>query len=204
VPEGKEEEFQQLFQRALDGETFRDVHVQRRSKDGRLLEVNFASAAMLDHDGTVRGIAYALTDITESEKLRKRFKDQHEQLDIALNNMSQGITMFDAEQHLVVCNNLYAKMFGLAADQVKPGTTLGQILAYRQANGCYDMSGRLERSSSFESVRSGDTAACRRSHHPGVMPQDGQRRPRHHAPGHHGERAAERQDRAAAPAAEGA
>jgi diguanylate cyclase (GGDEF)-like protein/PAS domain S-box-containing protein len=158
VPEGKEEEFKQLFQRALDGETFRDVHVQRRSKDGRLLEVNFASSAMLDHDGTVRGIAYALTDITESEKLRKRFKEQHEQLDIALNNMSQGITMFDAEQHLVVCNNLYAKMFGLTADQVKPGTTLGQILAYRQANGCYDASttgSGDRRASSFESVRSG-------------------------------------------------
>ena len=157
VPEGKEEEFRQLFQRALDGETFRDVHVQRRSKQGRLVDVNFASAAMLDDDGTVRGIAYALNDITESEKLRKRFKEQHEQLDIALNNMSQGITMFDAEQHLVVCNNLYAKMFGLTADQVKPGTTLGQILEYRRANGCYDMSAGSgdRRASSFESVRSG-------------------------------------------------
>jgi len=83
VPEGKQEEFKQLFQRALGGETFRDVHVQRRSKDGRLVEVNFASAAMLDHDGGVRGIAYALNDITESEKLRKRFTEQHEQLDVS-------------------------------------------------------------------------------------------------------------------------
>ena len=33
--------------------------------------------------------------------------------DTALNNMSQGLSMFDREQRLVVCNERYAQLYGL-------------------------------------------------------------------------------------------
>ena len=66
-------------------------------------------------------------DITEREKLNAQLEQQHEllkeqeeklqaqnlQLDAALNNMAQGLAMFDAEQRLVVCNGRYAEMYGL-------------------------------------------------------------------------------------------
>jgi len=59
------------------------------------------------------------------------------QLDAALNNMAQGVCMFDAAQRIVVCNERYAEMYGLTCDQVKPGTTLRQIVEHRIANGFY-------------------------------------------------------------------
>jgi diguanylate cyclase (GGDEF)-like protein/PAS domain S-box-containing protein len=65
VPEGMEAEFDKLFERAMRGETLRGVHVQRRRKDGSLLHISFAGAAMYDAQGKIRGIAYALEDITE-------------------------------------------------------------------------------------------------------------------------------------------
>src|SRR5664279_251062 len=43
---------------------------------------------------------------------------QHERLDAALNNMSQGLVMFDSSAHLVVCNKRYLDMFGLSAETV--------------------------------------------------------------------------------------
>src|SRR6185295_19638033 len=58
-------------------------------------------------------------------------------LDAALANMSQGLCMYDAEQRLVVANSRYAEMYGLTPEQVKPGTTLRQILRYRIAVGAY-------------------------------------------------------------------
>ena len=63
--------------------------------------------------------------------------EQHEQLDAALENMLQGLAMFDAEQRLIVCNKRYAEMYGLTPEQVKPGTTVREILQYRIANGFY-------------------------------------------------------------------
>jgi len=51
--------------------------------------------------------------------------------------MSQGLCLFDAEERLVIANSRYAEMYGLAPEQVKPGTTLRQILEYRIALGAY-------------------------------------------------------------------
>jgi diguanylate cyclase (GGDEF)-like protein len=69
-------------------------------------------------------------DITEREKLKDR-------LDAALNNMAQGLAMFDAQMGLVLCNRRYSKMYGLSPEQVQPGTSVRQILQYCIANGCY-------------------------------------------------------------------
>ena len=73
VPSGKEAEYDNLFGRALAGETLRDVQVVRQRKDGSLVDLSFDAAAMYDSDG-VRGIAYALTDITERKKIEEQLK----------------------------------------------------------------------------------------------------------------------------------
>jgi diguanylate cyclase (GGDEF)-like protein len=58
-----------------------------------------------------------------------------QQLDAALNNMAHGISMFDKQQRLVVCNKQYAAIYNLAPDQVKPGTPARNILDARVASG---------------------------------------------------------------------
>ena len=57
------------------------------------------------------------------------------QLDAALENMSQGLCMFDASRRLIVCNKRYAELYGLTDEQTKPGTTIGAILEHRVTNG---------------------------------------------------------------------
>ncbi len=57
------------------------------------------------------------------------------QLDIALNNMAQGLCMFDADQRLIVCNDRFARMYKLEANLAIAGTTLEQIRAHRAAVG---------------------------------------------------------------------
>jgi diguanylate cyclase (GGDEF)-like protein len=58
-------------------------------------------------------------------------------LDTALNNMSQGLGMFDAAQRVVVCNDRFARMYGLSPEQARPGTSLRQIVERRIENGFY-------------------------------------------------------------------
>ena len=64
-------------------------------------------------------------------QVQSNLRDQNLRLDAALTNMSQGLCMFDAEQRLVVCNDRYARLYGLSPDQVKPGMSLRQIMALR-------------------------------------------------------------------------
>jgi diguanylate cyclase (GGDEF)-like protein len=55
----------------------------------------------------------------------------------AINNMSQGLCFFDGRQRLIVCNDRYAEMYKLSPDQVRPGTTLIEIVDHRYAAGCF-------------------------------------------------------------------
>src|SRR4029078_6108510 len=70
---------------------------------------------------------------TQEERLRA----QNLQLDAALNNMVQGLAMFDAEYRLVLCNRRYAEIYGLKPEQVAHGTTLRQIIQHRIDNGLH-------------------------------------------------------------------
>jgi len=45
--------------------------------------------------------------------------------------------MFDGRQRVVVCNKLYADLYGLTPEQVKPGTTIHQLLRSRYEKGLF-------------------------------------------------------------------
>ena len=49
----------------------------------------------------------------------------------ALHNMSQGLCLFDPDQRVVVANARYAEIYRLHEDQIKPGTSLREILQAR-------------------------------------------------------------------------
>jgi PAS domain S-box-containing protein len=52
-------------------------------------------------------------------------------LDTALKNIAHGLSMFDKDQRLILCNDRYSEMYGISHDQTRPGTTLRDILEAR-------------------------------------------------------------------------
>jgi diguanylate cyclase (GGDEF)-like protein len=62
-------------------------------------------------------------------------KQLNRRIDIALNNMTHGLCMFDAEQKLIVCNKTYVQMYALTPELSKPGILLQSIENYRAAIG---------------------------------------------------------------------
>jgi diguanylate cyclase (GGDEF)-like protein/PAS domain S-box-containing protein len=122
----------------------RPSHFFARPGDGRVLSVSVQPR----EDG---GWVVTLQDITERERLNARLEQQNmqlkaqeetlrnknDQLDAALNNMLQGLSMYDSEQRLVMCNKRYVEIYGLSPEQVKPGTSLREIVERRMANGEY-------------------------------------------------------------------
>ncbi|MGC1464543.1 MAG: PAS domain S-box protein [Pseudolabrys sp.] len=90
VPPGTktEAEYDDLFARALAGETLRGVKVQRRRKDGKVIDISFDAAAMRGPNG-VKAIAYALSDITESNQLEQQLR-QSQKMD-AIGQLTGGV-----------------------------------------------------------------------------------------------------------------
>jgi PAS domain S-box-containing protein len=75
--------------------------------------------------------------LQELQRREEELKIQNERFDAAINNMGNGLCMFDADQRLIVCNERYAEMYGLSVEQTRPGKTLRSILESRVAAGCY-------------------------------------------------------------------
>jgi len=73
----------------------------------------------------------ALIDHQSKGKLRR----QQMLLDTALENMSQGLCMFDADGRIVLCNEHYAKMMGLPSASLEGLSLLDLMLKYRKAVG---------------------------------------------------------------------
>ena len=55
----------------------------------------------------------------------------------ALDNMTQGLCMFDGAARLILCNEPYLEMYGLTREQAYPGCPLRELLEFRKANGTF-------------------------------------------------------------------
>jgi methyl-accepting chemotaxis protein len=53
----------------------------------------------------------------------------------ALNNMTQGLCMFDSAARLVLCNGRYIELYHLRPEHARAGTPLRELLAHRAAAG---------------------------------------------------------------------
>ena len=76
-----------------------------------------------------------LTIVIMISLIVRQLEREKGRLDAALNNMSQGLIMFDAAERVVVCNDFYIEMYGLSRDIVKPGCTFSDLLKYRAKSG---------------------------------------------------------------------
>jgi diguanylate cyclase (GGDEF)-like protein len=111
---------------------------------GVLQRLNRVRDAMLrlarnDIDVRVEGLSGAdeIAEVAQAVTVFKdnavRLRDVNRWLDIALNNMTRGLSMFDGERRLLVCNAAYRRMYGLPDDLVRPGTPFECIVEHRQA-----------------------------------------------------------------------
>src|SRR5271166_1567517 len=62
----------------------------------------------------------------------RRLRRQTTHLRTALNNMSEGLCMFDGSARLILCNERYLEMYGLSAEVAKPGSSLRDLLDERK------------------------------------------------------------------------
>ena len=71
------------------------------------------------------------------ELLNKKadFERLNLQLDAAINNMPLGLSMFDAQERLLMCNRRFTEMYDVPAELTRPGTALCALREYRTKKG---------------------------------------------------------------------
>ena len=69
------------------------------------------------------------------EGSQRDLQEQKFRLDTAINNMVEGLCMFDAEKRLVVCNERYALLYQLPPELLRTGTSHADIIRHRITTG---------------------------------------------------------------------
>jgi len=68
----------------------------------------------------------------------QRLAAERRQLSIAVNNIPQGLVLYDASARIIICNQPYLDMFGLSPDVARPGCTMQRLIAHRKETGSFD------------------------------------------------------------------
>jgi len=77
----------------------------------------------------------ALIAIAVNIRRQQSLEQTNLRLDAALENMTHGLCMFDANKRLVICNKRYGNLYRLPPELLKPGTPHRLIIAHRIENG---------------------------------------------------------------------
>ena len=101
------------------------------SPHGLLSEQEYVSGA---EEVPLASLARALTTLRPDDELileqTKLLGELNRCLEVALNNMGRGLSMFDAGARLIVCNKLYREIYALPEELTRPGTPLAAIVRH--------------------------------------------------------------------------
>lgn len=75
--------------------------------------------------------------LAELDQRDAELREQNKHFNAALDNMSQGLCMFDGNEELVVCNDLYMQMYDLEPELAKQGTPFRKFIEHRIQSGVY-------------------------------------------------------------------
>ncbi len=118
---------QRALQSALANGRF-EAEGLRFRKDGSSFWAHVVIQPVYDDDHHLIGYVKITRDITQAKIDGDRIREVSRNLDLALENMSQGISMFDRNERLILANARYSQLFGFPENFIRPGLAYSEIV----------------------------------------------------------------------------
>jgi PAS domain S-box-containing protein len=113
VPTDRHDEEKLLFERVAHDEIVEPFETVRRTKSGRLIDVDVAASPIKDPSGTVVGMAKIVRDITERKRTEGALKEREEQLRLYAEHSPVAVAMFDRTMDYLVASRRWSEMYRL-------------------------------------------------------------------------------------------
>jgi diguanylate cyclase (GGDEF)-like protein len=124
------------FDPANDFQKRHEVLIQQMKPASEIVQLRNGRIIRIAHQSLpIGGWVATHLDITEQKRREEQLAEQNVHFDAAINNMPQGLCMFDAQRRLIVSNRLYATMYRIPPEEIQPGMLLEEIVALRLARG---------------------------------------------------------------------
>jgi len=129
VPPQRMDEHSQLCRRAHEGESFSKLHITRRDKNGRTLDLNVSSWPVRNVNGRVTATIVIYADIRDDElRLRQSLAEkQLEEVDRLYATAPIGLGFLDTELRFLRVNERLSQIDGLSANR-HVGKPLSEVM----------------------------------------------------------------------------
>jgi len=147
VPEGIDiKEWQDFIDILKEGEAFRDITVPLLDKDGNRIYLRRSGTPVFDKAGNFAGFRGVSTNITDEIVIRERAATTEKRFFDAIENMSEGFILWDADHRLVLCNDFFKKSTPPEIEEMlEPGLWYGDFIRkWAEIGEFEDIKGRLD------------------------------------------------------------
>jgi len=122
------EVYRRLMEQIARGAPF---ELRRQLSNGRTFVLRYRPAA----EG---GWVILLEDVTERQRKEYDLRVQFERFDQAVNHMSHGLCVVDADHRIALFNQKFLDMYELSPDFLKVGVWMRDVIAYGATHGFFD------------------------------------------------------------------
>jgi PAS domain S-box-containing protein len=114
---------------------FRDVAVSVTRRDGHMRQLRLSGVPMFsEEDGSFRGFRGTATDVSAENEARESAVVSRGRLTTAIENISEGLALYDERNQLVLCNSRFREYLAGAHGVLFPGAAFTGILRTLEEN----------------------------------------------------------------------
>jgi PAS domain S-box-containing protein len=103
------------------------VH-SRTHPDGRVVWMTTSGTPVFDAAGNFKSYRGIGRDITERKRAEEELARKEAQLREIIENMTEGLVCYDADQRLILCNSKYREFYGYTEEDAAPGTRFEDLV----------------------------------------------------------------------------
>ncbi len=110
---------------------FRRFHCSLKTADGRRLHLSMSGIPVFDEHGEFLGYRGTSFDVTAAVEAHQRTAQAQALLRNAVDSISEGFVIFDANERFVMCNAAHERFHSVVAAYLRPGASFEEILRAR-------------------------------------------------------------------------
>ncbi|MBK8174558.1 MAG: EAL domain-containing protein [Rhodospirillales bacterium] len=115
---------------------FRDFRCKIAADNGEAVYLNVCGIPVHDASGTFRGYRGITSDISAQVLAEERANRERNDLVDAIESIADGFALFDASDHLVLCNENYRQALARVEDILQPGLAFEDLMHAMVRRGC--------------------------------------------------------------------
>jgi signal transduction histidine kinase/CheY-like chemotaxis protein len=124
-----EDEYWKLHLKDLEEhKAFRDFYYSHKIPTGKTKHWKISGVPVFNIDGAFTGYRGVGSELTENIEVKQRAREAHRRLFNAIETISEGFILWDAEDRLVLCNSRYREFFHPVSELAVPGTKFKDAL----------------------------------------------------------------------------